>query len=372
MSSKSKRMDLGMMGGGLAEKTAMPAAAREIQKKSPIAKRQARRALVRLDSIVEFADMQTRRAFDPRKSRSDESLVQSIQRNGLYVPVAIQPIGHARSGRYRVIHGHRRFAACEQIGLEIIPADVWDLDVPERVIDEATIEENTQREDLSPLELARMIKKYKDKHNVTQKEAGAVSGQSPANTSKLLSLLKLPQEVKDFIDEFQIQASTAYKLAKLDGKELDAAMAAIKKDLPFEVAVSAARPATSDLGRSARKKTEKPIDRKALVERGYKAIRPMALFPTKDDLIGTKLKDLADREVIFLSQVKHGEKVTWEGALPDIRRLPKPVLRDAGKALDQVLKVYSYSEFLNQDQMRILLKGILISVEKLLKEVESI
>jgi ParB/RepB/Spo0J family partition protein len=324
-----------------------------------------------LDSIVEFADMQTRRAFDPDKRRSDRSLVESIQRNGLYVPIAIQPIGHARSGKYRVIHGHRRFAAGEQIGLETIPADVWDIEVSERVIDEATIEENTQREDLSPLELARMIKKYKDKHEVTQKEAGAVTGQSSANTSKLLSLLKLPDEVKDFINEYQIQASTAYKLAKLKDKERKAAMDAIRNKLPFEVAITDQEPVASDTNLVDRKKPGKAIDRKTRIERGYKAIRPMALFPTKDDLDGTKLKDLADREVIFLSQVKHGEKVAWESALPDIRRLPKPVLRDAGKALEQVLKVYSYSEFLNQEQMRILLKGIQISVEKLLQEVES-
>ena len=371
MPRKNAGMDLGMMGGesqsGLTTISKMQAA----RKDETDPRNKVRRGLVKLDSIVEFADMQTRRSFDPEKNPSDKTFVESIKRNGIILPVAIQPIEHNRSGKYRIIHGHRRFAAAEHLGLESIPADIWAIDVPEKVIDEVTIEENTQREDLTPLELARMIQKYMDKHGVTQKEAGALCGQSKAQTSKLLSLLKLPQEFMEFIEEYQVTANKAYRLSQLSEEEMKLSMDAIRKDLPHEAALSSVNPDAAKIERSAKKPVGTGSKRAETIENGYKMLRPKALTPMKNDLSGTKLKDLSDHEVIVLALVKQEDEEAWNNMLEEVRRLPKPVVRDTRKAVDQIFKVYAYSEYLNKDQVRILLKAIKIAVEKLLKVVSA-
>ena len=73
------------------------------------------------------------RAEQPFQVRDDEEmqeLVESIRMNGVLNPLIVTP----RRGGYEIVSGHRRYAACQKLGVESIPVIVRDLDP-----DEATL-----------------------------------------------------------------------------------------------------------------------------------------------------------------------------------------------------------------------------------------
>ena len=92
---------------------------------------------------------------NPRRIRPDDpaikELAESIKANGLLQPVLCRPVGK----RFELLAGERRFVAHQMLGETEIMAIVADLD-DDAALD-ATITENMQREDLTPLEEARGV-----------------------------------------------------------------------------------------------------------------------------------------------------------------------------------------------------------------------
>ena len=167
----------------------------------------------------------------PFKVRDDEDmmhLVESIQENGILVPAILR---QKEDGRYELIAGHRRKRACELAGLEVLRAEVVDLD-----FDEATIfmvDSNLQRTTILPSEKAFSYKmrldamkrqgkrtdltcaprlhKLDKSRDVLAKEVG----ESHEQVRRYIRLTELIPELLDLVDEKVIALKPAVELSYL-------------------------------------------------------------------------------------------------------------------------------------------------------------
>ncbi|MHC5861625.1 ParB/RepB/Spo0J family partition protein [Nostoc sp.] len=95
-----------------------------------------------LDKIV-MPEMQPRRYFAPKAM---QSLVESIKRNGILVPLLVRPMGD----KYELVAGERRYKAAKDIGLSEVPATIREMSDSQAI--QYALTENLQREDLNPVE----------------------------------------------------------------------------------------------------------------------------------------------------------------------------------------------------------------------------
>lgn len=99
-----------------------------------------------LEKLIPSRNLRTENPVDVSE------LAASIREHGLLQPIRVRPL---QSGNYQIIAGHRRVLAFRTLGLKAIPASV--VEESEQVAAVQSIVENLQREDLTPLELARGI-----------------------------------------------------------------------------------------------------------------------------------------------------------------------------------------------------------------------
>lgn len=158
----------------------------------------------------------------PRKHFDEvalQELADSIQEVGLLNPILVRPNG---SG-YEIVHGERRWRACQLAGLEAIRADVRELD------DEAAFliafTENLQRDDLNAMEEAQALQALKDKFDFSQADIGAKIGKSQPWISGRLALLKLPEPVQEKVITRVITPSAARELSRIENAEIQADLA---------------------------------------------------------------------------------------------------------------------------------------------------
>lgn len=78
-------------------------------------------------------------------------LAESIKRHGLLHPILVVDAG---GGRWRIVAGHRRYAACQLLGQKTIDVRICDPNDDEDLIRAA---ENTARRDYSPAELCQLV-----------------------------------------------------------------------------------------------------------------------------------------------------------------------------------------------------------------------
>ena len=84
---------------------------------------------------------------NPRKNLGDlTELAASIERSGLLQNLTVVPHPD-KPGMYRIIIGHRRFAASEIVGLDELPCSVEEMDMPTQIA--TMLAENLQRNDLT-------------------------------------------------------------------------------------------------------------------------------------------------------------------------------------------------------------------------------
>ena len=152
---------------------------------------------------------QTRYLFDQELL---EELADSIRVNGVVQPVVVRPA--EEEGRYVLILGERRCRASKMAGKESVPAIVRR--VSEQQAAEMTVIENLQRQDLNCLEQAEAFRLLSKEFNLTQEEIGARVGMSRESVSNYMRLLRLPQEVLQYLANGQIGFSEAREILRLD------------------------------------------------------------------------------------------------------------------------------------------------------------
>ena len=140
---------------------------------------------------LNIADIQPD-ADQPRKYFDEQALADlkaSIEKHGVLQPVLVR---QSSEGALLLVSGERRYQASKLAGLQTIPAVFTDGDPAE-----LSIVENLLRENLTAIEEAEAIEKLRLQHNYSLEDLTMTLGKSVSRLSEILSLNKLPAEVKD-------------------------------------------------------------------------------------------------------------------------------------------------------------------------------
>jgi ParB family transcriptional regulator, chromosome partitioning protein len=130
----------------------------------------------------------------PRQNFDEDAIAElaaSIREVGLLQPIVVRAL---MPGRYELVMGERRWRACQEAGLEHVPAIVRDTPDDE-LLREALIE-NLHREQLNPLDEAAAYRQLLDDFGATHEELAARVGRSRPHITNTLRLLQLPAAVQ--------------------------------------------------------------------------------------------------------------------------------------------------------------------------------
>ncbi|MCK2214228.1 ParB/RepB/Spo0J family partition protein [Actinomadura sp. ATCC 31491] len=154
---------------------------------------------------------QPREIFDPERL---EELAASIREVGLLQPIVVRPVG---GGQYELIMGERRWRACQEVGLDPVPAIVRNTQDTDLLRD--ALIENLQREQLNALEEAAAYQQLLDDFQATHEQLAAKVGRSRSHITNTLRLLNLPPEVQRKVAAGQVSAGHARALLGLGSAE---------------------------------------------------------------------------------------------------------------------------------------------------------
>ena len=155
----------------------------------------------------------TRNPFQPRREFEQaaiDELAESIRKHGILQPLLVRAKG---DDGYELIAGERRWRACRQVGLETVPCRVVELE--DKQVCEAAIEENLKREDLNVIEKAHAFKGYLDSFGGTIEELARSLSMNRSTISNMLRLLELPDGVQQAVRQDRISAGHAKAILPL-------------------------------------------------------------------------------------------------------------------------------------------------------------
>ena len=182
----------------------------------------------------------------PRKEFGDdaiERLAASLLKHGQLMPIRVR--WNAPIGKWVVISGERRYRAAIRAGLKTVACVFADGGLsPSEILQEQIIE-NLLREDLRPIEQARAYRQLMDLHGWTAKELSGELHVSQGAISKSLSLLTLPAELQEQVDDGAIPATAAYEVAKVEDEAVQREIARriVDEDLTRDAAAEVVREA---------------------------------------------------------------------------------------------------------------------------------
>lgn len=159
---------------------------------------------------------------DPRNERKRfdnlEGMIESIRQFGILEPITVKPIDDdARTGRYQILTGHRRYRAAKSAGVEMVEIIVRESfdDAKNRV---KSIISNVQREAVNPLDMAEALKSLIDDNQVaTQQELAQLIGKPKSWVSDMLNILTLPAKLQKKVQhaELSIPYDSLIRIARI-------------------------------------------------------------------------------------------------------------------------------------------------------------
>ena len=162
--------------------------------------------LIPISRIAPHAD-QPRKTFN---TETIEELASSIREKGVLQPIIVKK---KNDGAFEIVCGERRFRAATLCGLTEVPAIIKDV-ADEDFLEWALIE-NIQREDLNPIEEAEAYQRLVEERRISQEEVAKRVGKNRVTVTNTLRLLRLPQEVKQYLAEGRLSAGHARALLGL-------------------------------------------------------------------------------------------------------------------------------------------------------------
>ena len=153
-------------------------------------------SLVYIDQIE--VKGQIRQLFEDEDNTLSD-LAESIKARGVLQPILIRPNPDSKgSAAYELVAGERRYRAGKMIGLEQIPAYIREFTDEEA--EDAQYAENVQRKNLTQIEDATKLQRDLDRLGSTEAVLQK-HNKSRAWLSKMLGLLKLPEQTRRLITE---------------------------------------------------------------------------------------------------------------------------------------------------------------------------
>ena len=197
--------------------------------------------------------------YQPRREMSDaglEELSLSIQSQGIIQPIVVRLVGE---DQYEIIAGERRWRAAKLAQLDIIPCLVKN--VPDESAVAIALIEKIQREDLNAMEEAIALERLLMEFDLTHEEVAIAVGKSRTSVSNLLRLNKLNDEVKNLLENGDIEMGHARALLALEGDvQTSAAQTVATKELTVRETESLI------------KKIQNPVAEKEKVEKAIETI----------------------------------------------------------------------------------------------------
>ena len=152
----------------------------------------------------------------PRK-RFDEAALQELA-DSIRIHGVIQPLIVTKRGEhYQIIAGERRWRAAKIAGLRELPVIVKDY--TDKEIDEISLIENIQREDLNPIEEAAAFQRLMGEYELTQEELAERVAKSRTVITNSIRLLKLPESVQEMLRTSALSTGHAKVILGLDTAE---------------------------------------------------------------------------------------------------------------------------------------------------------
>ena len=163
---------------------------------------------------------------NPRQPREyfDEDalaeLVDSIREVGLLQPVVVR---ETSAGSYELVMGERRWRACREAGLSMVPALVRETG-DDRLLRDALLE-NLHRVDLNPLEEAAAYAQLLGDFGATHEELALKLARSRSHVTNTLRLLQLPSPVQRRVAAGVLSAGHARALLAVDDADVQERLA---------------------------------------------------------------------------------------------------------------------------------------------------
>ena len=151
--------------------------------------------------------------YQPRRDFNETTLAElaaSIKQQGVLQPLVVRKIDPEH---YEILAGERRWRAAQLAGLTDIPVMIKAVD-DETAMAIALIE-NLQREDLSALDQAHAMQRLVTECDLTHQQVAEILGKSRAAVSNYLRLLSLSSEVKQLLDNKELDMGHARALLAL-------------------------------------------------------------------------------------------------------------------------------------------------------------
>ena len=223
---------------------------------------------------------QPRMHFDEDKLTE---LASSIKANGVIQPLIVRE----SSTGYELVAGERRWRASRIAGLRKVPCIVRNFDDRQNAI--VAIIENMQREDLNPIEEAKGLRSMTEKYGFTQEQVSASLGRSRTYIANSIRLLKLPEEIQEYVSSGQMSAAHGRTIINIPDKarQKEVADKIIRNDLSVRATEKLAERVKDELKpeRKRRKKPAKPENtRSAEIEAVEREL--MSLTGTKVRIAG--------------------------------------------------------------------------------------
>ena len=147
----------------------------------------------------------------PRKAFDENAL------NDLANSIREHVVNRNPDGTYMIIAGERRYRAAMKAGLTKVPVIVKELG--DKEIQEISLIENLQREDLNPIEAAYGMKRLMEEFGLTQEMLAERLGKSRPAIANTLRLLTLAEEVVALVREGKLSSGHARTLVPVAKEE---------------------------------------------------------------------------------------------------------------------------------------------------------
>ncbi|MEF9496752.1 ParB/RepB/Spo0J family partition protein [Chlamydia sp. 04-14] len=180
--------------------------------------------IINKDTIIEVAIDNIRVSpFQPRRIFSEaelQELVSSLKSVGLIHPPVVREI---RSGDkvlyYELIAGERRWRALQLAGYTTIPVVLKQV-IADDIAAEATLIENIQRVNLSPMEMAEAFKKLINVFGLTQDKVALRVGKKRSTVANYLRLFSLSETIQKSLYLGEITLGHAKVILTLEDPKL--------------------------------------------------------------------------------------------------------------------------------------------------------
>ena len=203
--------------------------------------------------------------FQPRSVFNEEGLdelAESIRSQGVVQPIVVTPKGE---NSYTIIAGERRWRAARRAGLDTVPVVVRQVEDDQQMLEMALVE-NVQRADLNAIEEAEAYRMLGERFELSQEAIAERVGKGRTTVTNALRLLRLPDEIRDFIREGRLTAGQARPLLAIPDRtqQIEIAERAVSEGLSARHLEALTGPKSST---QTKKKKELDVHTRAAMER---------------------------------------------------------------------------------------------------------